>query len=173
MDNYIHKATYKDIKTIKSLMLIALKNDPFAFSIDFEELEDKNFCWFRNYLNPFLDKKDSVSSLFLYRKNSITLGMIGCLRNNSLRRIHSVSIVWFYVLREFRDLGVGKLLIQFILDHLFGFREIKKIQIFVNSTQKNAIHIYKSFGFEVSGELKNEFCVNNQFVNMLILERLI
>src|SRR5436190_1393081 len=109
----IQKATSADFETIKRLMLIALKLDPFAFNATFEEYSANSDDWWRNYIWAYLSYyKDAM---FLAKIGDEVVGMIGSLYEYRVRRMHNVSIVWFYVTKDYRGKGIGKKLLAEVL----------------------------------------------------------
>lgn len=69
---------------------------------------------------------------------------------------------------EFQGMGVGRALIQF-LKQWAQDNEKRKICLRVLSTNEAAIHFYTSNGFIEQGRLKNEFFINGEYVDDILM----
>jgi predicted GNAT family N-acyltransferase len=63
---------------------------------------------------------------------------------------NGIKLERFAVLKEFRGMGIGKLLVQFIMEHLGSD---KKIYL---HAQESVVAFYEKFDFQVQGELFSE-----------------
>ncbi|MEO6728771.1 MAG: GNAT family N-acetyltransferase [Candidatus Dojkabacteria bacterium] len=165
----IRKAELKDYTAIKNLMLVALKEDPHAFSVSAEEYEPNSEYWWMGYINPFLT--NSSQEMYLSFNEDELQGMIGITYDNKQRKKHIASFVWFYVDKKFRGKGIGKSLINKALEVLENNKEITKLSLLVVASQEQAIGIYKKRGFEINGTLKKELKISSEFFDVLIMER--
>jgi len=164
-------AKYFDFAQIKSLMLRALKEDPFAFSVDFEEYQYNSDEWWNNYIAPYTSGfKDKM---FLAKDKEQIVGMIGTLYEYKSRRKHAVSIVWFYVDESHRNKGIGKMLMDMTLDDINKNKDIMKIFLLVNGKQKSAISLYTKLGFKQNGILEKEYRINGEFVDSYVMEKIL
>ncbi len=167
-DIQILEAQPKDLHEIKSLMLQALQTDPKAFSSDYSDYANNSNEWWNNYLFGYLYKHNAKMLIALI--NNKIVGMIGVLYDTKNRRKHVASIVWFFVDSDFRKEGIGKRLLTSMIEDIKKVPYIKKINLLVNTPQEKAINIYKSFGFKISGTLKQELLINNEFIDEHIME---
>lgn len=165
----IRKAGLKDYTDVKSMMLTALKEDPHAFSVSFEEYQPNTEFWWMGYINPFL--YNNSQEMFLAYEDKKFAGMIGITYDNKERKKHIGSFVWFYVKKEFRGKGIGKKLLEEALAKLDKNLSIQKIALLVVETQESAIELYKKFGFEINGTLKKELKFGPEFFNVLVMEK--
>ena len=67
--------------------------------------------------------------------------------------------------------GTTGKLVEKVLKLVKQNSNILKVKLIVSSTQLAAIELYKSFGFEIVGILKNELKVNDNFYDGLIMEK--
>lgn len=165
----IRKAELKDYSAIKNLMLIALKEDPTAFSVSFEEYEPNSEYWWMGYINPFLTSP--YQEMFLSFDGDNLEGMVGITYDNKQRKKHIASFVWFYVDKKKRGKGIGKALINKAMEVLSKNKEITKLSLLVVATQNKAIEIYKKNGFEINGTLKKELKIASEFFDVLMMEK--
>jgi len=167
----IQEASFSDYSFVKELMIKALKDDPLAFSVDYEEYAFNSEEWWRSYLTGFLYRINSV--LFLAKSKGTVVGMIGIIFEKKNRRTHLCSLVWFYVDKEYRALGIGKLLMNRALNEINSKKTVIKISLIMNTPQLVALNIYTSFGFKIVGTLKKEMKINNEFIDEYILEKIL
>lgn len=162
-------AQLTDFENVKELMLTALKTDPYAFSVDLMEYLIKDEDWWRNYLSIYINSDRGL--LILLKDKGKIIGITGVIFDKSNRRNHVASIVWVYVVDKHRNIGNARKLVEESFRQVQQHSEVKKISLYVNSTQENAIRLYNSLGFSQSGRLKNELKIEGKFIDVLILER--
>jgi RimJ/RimL family protein N-acetyltransferase len=68
-------------------------------------------------------------------------------------------------LPRFRGQGIGRTLMQRVIDAAFGFG-LTRIELTVREANANAIALYKSLGFEVEGHHQNAVCIEGQYENL-------
>lgn len=61
------------------------------------------------------------------------------------------------VLKEYRGLGIGQIMMNKALDWIKNETSYEKIELRVIGSNERAIYIYKKYGFIEEGRLKNEF----------------
>jgi len=76
------------------------------------------------------------------------------------------------VLREYRGLGIGNALMDYIIEWAkkHGY---EKISLSVFSTNKPAINLYVKFGFEIEGVKKKEFKIEGKYVDEVCMGKLL
>lgn len=169
MESYeILQALPEDFDGVKHLMLRGLETDPFAFSSDLSDYSSNTDYWWQNYLFGYLNSINA--HMLVAKRNKKIIAMIGVLFDSKKRRKHVASIVWFYVEPSSRKNGLGKRLFNEILNYIKANSEIRKINLLVNASQGKAISIYKSFGFNITGTLKKELLINNEYVDEYLME---
>ena len=169
METEIVRAEPSDFSVIRNLMLKALKEDPTAFSVTFEEYNFNSDEWWQRYIMPFLNLFDQL--MFLAKEGNDTVGMIGALFENKSRKRHISTIVWFYVAKEHRKKGIGKKLIDSIINEIKQKSWIKKIALMVNEPQVSAKSMYEKVGFLNTGILKKELNIDGTFYDVHIMEK--
>lgn len=170
-DILIHEASDRNFSDIKFLMLTGLSEDPHAFSVSFDEYNYNSEGWWHSYIDPFTIGYSQ--KMLIAEIESEAVGMIGVIFDSKKRKEHIASIVWLYVLPKFRGLGVGKALMQSLLEQIQTDSKILKLSLLVNESQTSAIKLYEDFGFTESGRMKKELKIDDQFYNVLIMEKLI
>lgn len=65
--------------------------------------------------------------------------------------------------------GIGKLMLQYLIQWAKGSGEVRKINLRVRSDNERAIRLYKGQGFAEEGLLRREICIDGQFYDTLAM----
>jgi ribosomal protein S18 acetylase RimI-like enzyme len=76
------------------------------------------------------------------------------------------------VLPEYRRIGVGSALLGSLFE-LASKKGFEKITLSVFHTNRNAISLYRRFGFKTVGRKKRQFKLKNHYIDELIMEKFI
>lgn len=105
-------------------------------------------------LNPKKFIINKGGNIFFAKKNKEIIGVVALMPTHEL---HVHELTKMGVKKSFRNQGVGKLLLQKCIEQA-AVNKLKKVIIYSNRKLKNAIHLYKSFGFiEVELEKKSNY----------------
>lgn len=92
--------------------------------------------------NAIITSLNETKKIFVYKQNSIVLGYIYIDINKEVSKIEFLG-----VREDFRNKGIGSLLIKFIGYILSNKYDIKSLKLDVNSSNKQAIALYKKLGW--------------------------
>ena len=145
----------------RDLRLDALKNEPIAFGSAYEEEKSMNEDVWRQRLK---------NALFAI-ENGKLVGMIVFVFNPNIKTNHIANIFGVYVESEYRGRGIGKKLLDSVLEAIKENWDIVKINLSVNVQQEAAIGLYEKCGFEKIGMLKKELRIDGIFYDELIMEK--
>lgn len=98
-------------------------------------------------------------------------GMIGCYQDDKERLRHTLHVISFYVLPKFRGQGLGKKLLQAVLEIADNNPEIKKLQLEVEAHQSIAQAMYCSVGFEQVGVMKGHIKLDDKVYDTVLMEK--
>ncbi len=152
-----------DWEIYKKLRLEALVESPSAFGSSYEEQA--------NYPEE-LWRERAPTTLFAF-VNGDPAGLIGLVRQPRIKQRHIVDVVSFYVKQKYRNMGIGKGLLDEIMSNIRNLQGITKVRVGVNTTQIAAQRIYQNYGFEVVGKCKREFKDGDTYYDMLQMELLL
>lgn len=150
-----------DWEKFRDIRLEALRTDPLAFGSSYEG--EKN-------LEESVWQERIENTLFALSENT-PVGMIAFSFEKKIKIKHVAYIHGVYVRPEFRGKEIGKKLIEHVLKVIRQNNAITKIRLTVTSEQVAALNLYKSYGFDIVGKLKNELCVGGKFYDGIILEK--
>jgi len=96
-------------------------------------------------LSTYADKIASRAEIISIIENSVIKALIAVYCNDPEKR--NAYITLFYVKEEYRKMGLGKRLLETLLQYLKGLQfQILKLEVF--KTNKKAINFYLTNGFE-------------------------
>lgn len=77
------------------------------------------------------------------------------------------------VRKPYWGLGIGKLLLKYLIDWAKGTGIIRKINLRVRSDNEKAIKLYEKYNFKKEGTLLRDFCINEKFYDSICMGLLI
>jgi ribosomal protein S18 acetylase RimI-like enzyme len=161
----INKLPQSKWKDYKSIRLRALRRDPQAFGSSYEE--EKKFKaedWRRRISNAYFA---------FMREGDKPIGTIVVYFEIRPKTRHIANIFGVYVDREYRDRGIGTMLLTKALGEILKKKGIVKIKLQVNPKQFAAVKLYKKMGFKSTGVMKKELKVNRKFYDELCMEKIL
>ena len=96
-------------------------------------------------------------------KNNLLVGIVGFMRETSLKTIHKGNVFGMYGVPEERGKGLGKSLMSVLIREAKTFDGLEQINLAVVSENRSAKNLYKSLGFEVYGVERNALKFNGQY----------
>lgn len=136
-------------KTYQDLRLRAIQDSPQAFLDTHEQTASFPEVKWRQRLK---DTASGKSWQFFAKLNRKLVGMIGAFRSDPDVKNKSATIVGLWIFPEARGKGVGRQLMEALLDELRKKKSIKTVHLSVNVEQTSAVALYKKLGFQVTGE---------------------
>ena len=139
----IKKLDESDWKVYKDLRLQMLSEEPQAYSQTFGEVSKRSDDEWR-------EKTISGNmAALIISIDGVPVGMNGLYYENT----DTVSIWGMFIKKEFRGMGLSRKLMEAIEEEIRKDTIVKKIQVFVSSSQVSAHKLYESMGYK---EVKRE-----------------
>ena len=176
--------SYDEIVVVKILIRQATPDDAEALIAHAESVMAENVYSLTEpgeFQMPILQEREWIRMMndhpnHFLRVAEVSGSIVGMihLSNGHRRRIAHTSEFGMSVSRPFRDQGIGRLLIQALLDWARENTVIEKISLKVHGDNSRAIHLYKTLGFVEEGCLKKEIKYGpNQYVDVLLLSKFV
>lgn len=157
--------TSNDWKILREIRLDTLKSEPQAFSTKYtDEMKKHDSYW--------IDKLQDENDIYIVAiVDNNTVGVVRASFKDSDAPSDTGVIGSLYVKKAFRGVGIAKKLIKNSIKHLESNRNINRIWLWVRSSQKIAVNLYKKLGFSLVKEVNDE--LEGKIFTEYIMERVI
>lgn len=88
-------------------------------------------------------------------------------------RLRHNAEIGISVLKKYWHIGVGKAMMQVLLEHAKDSKIIENLYLKVRSDNTNAIKLYESFGFITVGSYPRQMKINNDYYDTLLMALLL
>jgi ribosomal protein S18 acetylase RimI-like enzyme len=150
-------------KESRDIRLASLRLEPTAFGSSYEEeVSFDEIEWKRRTANALFALEDGKP-----------VGTITCIFGNHLKTRHVAHIHGVFVDPSCRGRGIGKKMLEAVLDQVEKKGNVVKVQLTVNSNRLAALSLYQSLGFVTVGQLKKELKVGEEYQDELIMEKML
>lgn len=130
-----------------ALRLESLVNEPFAFSGSVAEHMELGI---QSIEDRFRHPKDGSINLGAFKGREL-VGMIIFVRIPGEKQHHKGRISALYVSSLQRGKGIAGLLLRWLVDMVKRDPTLEQIVVSVSASQKAAVDLYRSFGFDIYG----------------------
>ncbi|GAB4284371.1 MAG: GNAT family N-acetyltransferase [Candidatus Dojkabacteria bacterium] len=161
-------ASFGDKENIKNTILRALESDPNAYTATLTEYKTASDDWWNGYLDPYVWSFDHF--MYFAELDGEIIGMVGLVKNSDQKKSHSGKVVWLWVDKDFRRIGIGRELMNKVLEKARSDSKIVKISLDVIGSQVGAIKLYRKFGFLENGRMIKEIYQNDKFYDLITME---
>jgi ribosomal protein S18 acetylase RimI-like enzyme len=157
----IRLLTSEDADEWWRLRLESLQRDPQAFSASVEDGQSLTADDVRKRFNS--DAPDFFV-MGAFEDEKLT-GMCGFFREKGLKTRHKARVWGVYVTSASRGKGLGRSLLQALLDRAATIDGVDQILLSVATTQSAAIALYRSLGFQSYGCEPRALKIGGQFID--------
>jgi ribosomal protein S18 acetylase RimI-like enzyme len=158
----IRVLTRADVSAFQQLRRERLEREPRAFAESLTEHDSTT--------TEAIAKRLELSSLdnFVigaFSPSGQMVGMMGFARNLREKSRHKGLIWGVFVQPEWRNQGVARAMLAELIERVKANPGVEKINLTVSADQTAAKRLYRSMGFEVSGQEKHALKVDGQYVD--------
>jgi len=97
-----------------------------------------------------------------------TVGMAHLVRGKFEKNKH-VGFLGISILKEFRKIGIGTAMMQYIMEWARRQKGLEKVSLTVFSTNEAAINLYHTFGFQIEGMSKRQYKIEGKYIDETIM----
>lgn len=125
----------------------------------------------RKVVKEILDDIKKKKSVFVVAEfNGKIIGTCG-IKQKEMRRSH-LGELGIAVLRDFRGKGLGKEMMSIVIDNSKEtIKGLKKLRLDVYADNKNAMRLYKKFGFRVIARLPKDIKWGKIYMDAFLMEK--
>lgn len=154
----------KDAAAFWALRLRGLQEHPEAFGESYTHALATPLGEIEQRLRP---NRDLPDNFILGGFNDRLAGVVG-FRCDLAEKAHHKGYIWgMYVAPEARGMGLGKALMQALLDKLKAMLGMAQVALSVTDGNEPALALYRSCGFEAYGVEQLAIKVGNQYYDMV------
>jgi ribosomal protein S18 acetylase RimI-like enzyme len=139
----------------------SLQNDPEAFSSSAEDHQSLKAEDVRQRLNSNQTEFFIVGAFV----DHLLVGMSGFHRQHGVKSRHKAGVWGVYVTPVSRGQGVGRRLMESLLERAAEIDGVEQILISVTATQTTACALYRSLGFEPFGREPRALKIGNRYID--------
>lgn len=166
----IRELNSNEWQLFKAIRLEALKTNPMAFSNTYEDVLKYSDEKWQQQLQDAAQRTDCVFCFAFDNKQVI--GMNGAWWNNKPITKHVAEVFGVFVNPAYRGKGIGKRLMQSIIDEVGKIPQFTKVKLGVTATNLPALKLYESCGLKVVGKHEKELKFGDEFYDELLMEML-
>ena len=141
-----------DVAHYKSIRLESLKESPFAFSDSYNDLNASPNEEFQKELAIVGNPPEAFVLAAVDDKGKIQ-GFVRFKRDQRQKARHKSMVHSMYITPEFRGRGVGKLMMENVIERAKSLRGLEQIHLWVLHHDSSASGFYRKLGFEQQGPL--------------------
>ncbi|MFN6559005.1 MAG: GNAT family N-acetyltransferase [Nostoc sp. ChiSLP01] len=157
----IRKLTKSDAEDYRRIRLKALYKNPDSFGTTYHEEAIKTIEQFRdripvnnnNFILGCFEDKELIAIVSLHQESRIKLR-------------HKAYITSMYVRQEYRGRGIGKLLLNELIERAKAIDEVEILLLDIVKNNFLAKQIYLSLGFQIYGREEMAYKFNNQYFDL-------
>lgn len=147
--------TRPDAAAFQSLRLEGLRESPAAFSSSHEEESNRPIDFVAARL-----AESPLGAVFGVFDGDRLVGVTGVRREEHAKLAHKAYLWGVYITPAYRRRGLGRGLLSAALEHAFGRLDVRQVNLGVGDTNRAAIGLYESLGFQTFGLERAFLCVD-------------
>lgn len=133
------RLTRADVAAYRSLMLAAYASEPVAFTSTVTEREALPASWWASRV-----ERHAIYGAFV---SDDLVGVAGLRRSVGAKTSHKSTLFGMFVAPSSRGRGVGRALVEAVLDHARRAPSLRIVQLSVTASNHAAVSLYEACGF--------------------------
>ncbi|MCC5666191.1 GNAT family N-acetyltransferase [Nostoc sp. CHAB 5784] len=157
----IRKLTKYDAEDYRQIRLEALYKNPDSFGTTYHEEAIKTIEQFRDRI--LVDNNNFILGCF---EDKELIGIVAFHQESRIKLRHKAYISSMYVQQEYRGKGIGKLLLNELIERAKAINEVEILLLDIVKINFLAKKLYLSLGFQIYGIEKMAYKFNNQYFDL-------
>jgi len=151
----------------KTLRLEALREDSHVFSGSYKESSQRSDDEWKKKVS------DARKHIIFAQNSEEIMGMAAAYQEEGEKVKHIAHIWGVYLKKAYRNNENFRKLIEALLNDLTAKNEVEKVNLTINTTEKDAIELYEKLGFEIIGTLRKELKIGDTYHDEYLMEKFI
>lgn len=123
------------------------------------------------WLDSMIDLTGNSRRYIIQTSSEVAIGMIGLYNINWIHRTAEIGL--FIGEKNNRGQGYGFNAYQALEGYVKNYLNLRKFKIYIVNENQNAVKFWNKCGFELVGTLRSERFIENQYYDLLIMEKFI
>ncbi|MEH1812058.1 MAG: GNAT family N-acetyltransferase [Nostoc sp.] len=157
----VKKLTKYDAEDYRQIRLEALDKNPDSFGTTYQEEVIKTIEQFRDRIP--VDNNNFILGCF---EDKNLIGIVAFHQESRIKLWHKAYLSSMYVQQEYREKGVGKLLLNELIERPKSINEVEILLLDIVKKNVLAKALYLSLGFQIYGTEKRAYKYNNQYFEL-------
>ena len=157
----VRKLTEDDAEDYRQIRLEALYKNQDSFGTTYHEEAIKTIEQFRDRIP--VNNNNFILGCF---ENKELIGIVAFHQESRIKLRHKAYISSMYVQQEYRGKGIGKLLLNKLIERAKVIKQLEILLLDVVQSNFLAKKLYLSFGFQIYGIDKMAYKFNNQYFDL-------
>ncbi|MEH2036598.1 GNAT family N-acetyltransferase [Nostoc sp.] len=157
----VKKLTKYDAEDYRQIRLEALDKNPDSFGTTYQEEVIKTIEQFRDRIP--VDNNNFILGCF---EDKNLIGIVAFHQESRIKLWHKAYLSSMYVQQEYREKGVGKLLLNELIERPKSINEVEILLLDIVKNNVLAKALYLSLGFQIYGTEKRAYKYNNQYFEL-------
>lgn len=142
----IRRAELKDIPELMAIYNDAILHTTATFDTEVKDEENRR-AWFLEHTGRYV--------IFVYEEEGAVAGYASLSRYRDRKAFDSAVEISIYIHGEHRGRGIGRKLMEKLLDFAANTPEIETVISLITSENEVSIHLHDNFGFSYCGQIRN------------------
>ncbi|MDZ8032414.1 GNAT family N-acetyltransferase [Nostoc sp. DedSLP04] len=157
----VKQLTKHDAEDYRQIRLEALNKNPDFFGTTYQEEVIKTIEQFWDRIP--VDSNNFILGCF---EDKNLIGIVTFNQESRIKLWHKAYIISMYVQQQYRGKGVGKLLLNELIERAKAINEVEILLLDIVKNNVLAKALYLSLGFQIYGIEKRAYKYNNQYFDL-------
>ena len=165
----IAKLEPKHAKALNRLTIDAIRDYPAAFTTDYSQVRHRPFAMLIDHLREL--ERTRGFRLGAFDTGGELVGTVRLIPRQGPKLAHSADVVFLYVRRDRQRQGIGRALLERLIDEAGRIDGLEQLELSVSSDSLAARQLYEQAGFEITGVQRRQIKVGEDYHDLIAMWR--